>query len=307
MTINVNIKLNAYLSQMYGICCIGHITSDKVVTSRSVVYMPGGTAYYFSCAMSRFDVNYLLVTALGESEVRYADELRDKNIAIKVQPSAHTVFFENVYDSDPDLRTQNVLETADPFDVSYLTGIDARIFHLGPLLADDFPANVIKSLTGRGTISLDVQGYLRKVIGQKVYPAAWADKDAVLPFINILKADVAELSALTGMDNVHDGVKMLTGYGINEIIITNASKGSMIWHNGIFYNIPAYMPEIVIDTTGCGDTYMAGYLYKRAKGADVEEAGHFAAAISGLKTAVPGAFVGTEDEVMAFMKNGRAL
>lgn len=287
---------------MYDICCIGHITSDKVVTSRSVVYMPGGTAYYFSCAMSRLDVNYLLLTALGEKELGYADTLRNKGIEIQVQPSAQTVFFENIYGDDPDHRTQNVLEVADPFEVEYVKDINARIFHLGPLLADDFPAGVVENLAGKGMISLDVQGYLRKVINQKVYAAEWADKAQVLPYINILKADVAELNALTGMDNVHKGVKALAEYGISEIIITNASKGSMIWHEGNFYNIPAYMPGVVVDTTGCGDTYMAGYLYKRAKGTGVEEAGHFAAAMSGLKTAVPGAFEGTENEILKFYR-----
>jgi len=287
---------------MYDICCIGHITSDKVVTSRSVVYMPGGTAYYFSCAMSRLDVNYLLLTALGEKELGYADTLRNKGIEIQVQPSAQTVFFENIYGDDPDHRTQNVLEVADPFEVEYVKDINARIFHLGPLLADDFPADVVENLAEKGMISLDVQGYLRKVINQKVYAAEWADKAQVLPYINILKADVAELNALTGMDNVHKGVKALAEYGISEIIITNASKGSMIWHEGNYYNIPAYMPGIVVDTTGCGDTYMAGYLYKRAKGTGVEEAGHFAAAMSGLKTAVPGAFEGTENEILKFYR-----
>lgn len=285
---------------MYDICCIGHITSDKVVTSRSVVYMPGGTAYYFSCAMSRLGVSYLLLTALGEKELSYADTLRNKGIEIQVQPSAQTVFFENIYGDNPDHRTQNVLEIADPFEMEYVKHINARIFHLGPLLADDFPADVVKSLAGKGVISLDVQGYLRKVVEQQVYAAEWTEKEQVLPYINILKADVAELTALTGIDNVLKGVKALADYGIGEIIITNASKGSMIWHKGKFYNIPAYMPDVVADTTGCGDTYMAGYLYKRAKGAGVEEAGHFAAAMSGLKTAVPGAFEGTEDEVEKF-------
>ena len=30
---------------MNNICCIGHITLDKVITPRFEAYMPGGTAY----------------------------------------------------------------------------------------------------------------------------------------------------------------------------------------------------------------------------------------------------------------------
>ena len=47
------------------ICCIGHITLDKVVTPRSAVFMAGGTAFYFSNALSRMDVRYRLVTAVA--------------------------------------------------------------------------------------------------------------------------------------------------------------------------------------------------------------------------------------------------
>ena len=49
---------------MYDICSIGHITNDKVVTSKTVKYMPGGTAFYFSKALQNLDVNCLLLTAV---------------------------------------------------------------------------------------------------------------------------------------------------------------------------------------------------------------------------------------------------
>ena len=263
--------------------------------------MPGGTAFYFSYALSKLDVKYLLVTALAETEMHYVNDLRTKGIEIKVQPSAYTVYFENIYGENQDERTQNVLQIADPFSAEQLQGIDAKIFHLGPLLANDFPAEFIKSIAGKGVISLDVQGYLRKVENKKVYATDWAAKTEVLPYIDILKADVAELSALTGYDKVNDGVMQLTDWGVKEIIITNGSQGSLIYSDNVFYTIPAYSPKIVVDATGCGDTYMAGYLYKRVKGFGIQQSGEFAAAISGLKTAATGAFKGTEEDVQKFM------
>ena len=49
------------------LCCIGHITLDKVVTPQSTVYMPGGTAYYCSYAMRHLNnTDYRLVTAVGK-------------------------------------------------------------------------------------------------------------------------------------------------------------------------------------------------------------------------------------------------
>jgi sugar/nucleoside kinase (ribokinase family) len=47
---------------------------------------------------------------------------------------------------------------------------------------------------------------------------------------------------------------------------------------------------------------MAGYLYKRAKGADIQQAGEFAAAMAGLKIEASGPFSGTEEDVLEMLK-----
>ena len=287
---------------MLDLCCIGHITSDKVVTTKATMHMAGGTAFYFSCAVSRLDVNYLLVTALAHAEMNYVASLRDKGIEIKVQPSTHTVYFENIYAENQDQRTQNVLAKADPFEIEELKSINARIFHLGPLLADDISIGLIKTLAAKGRVSLDVQGYLRKVVNKKVHATDWPGKKEALQYVEIVKADVAELQALTGCEDSADGAKLLADWGVKEVVITNGSGGSVIYNDGLFYTIPAYFPRIVADATGCGDTYMAGYLYRRIKGDGIQQSGEFAAAMASLKMETPGPFIGLEGDVMAFLK-----
>jgi sugar/nucleoside kinase (ribokinase family) len=179
-----------------------------------------------------------------------------------------------------------------------MQGVEAKIFHLGPLLADDISTDFIRSLAGKGKISLDAQGYLRKVENQKVYPVGWPEKQDALQYVDILKADEAEMEVLTGENSVEKGALILAGWGVKEIVITNGSMGSTIYYDGIFYNIPAYKPEIVEDATGCGDTYMAGYLYCRSKGMDIQQSGEFAAAMASLKMESPGPFTGTEQEII---------
>ena len=49
-----------------------------------------------------------------------------------------------------------------------LKDTDERIIHLGSLLDDDFSLEVIKFLSGKGLLSVDVQGFLRKVENEKV-------------------------------------------------------------------------------------------------------------------------------------------
>ena len=286
---------------MYDICCIGHITSDKVVTTKTVMHMAGGTAYYFSCAISKFDTRYLLITSVADSEIHYVNRLRDKGVEVNVNTSAHTVYFENIYAENQDERTQNVLQKADPFTMEQVQRVNAKLFHLGPLLADDISTELVKALTEKGSVSLDVQGYLRKVENFKVYPVDWPDKKEALQYVTILKADEAELQALTGCKSVSDGARTVADWGVKEVVVTNGSKGSVIYCDGVFYTIPAYQPKNVIDATGCGDTYMAGYLYQRSKGIGIQPAGEFAAAMASLKMEAPGPFSGTEKDVIRFL------
>lgn len=283
---------------MHDLCCVGHITLDKVVTPKNTVHMPGGTSFYFSHAIRNLkDINYTLVTAIAESEMAVANDLQSKGIDVKVMPSKHSVYFENIYGENQDNRTQRVLAKADPFTVDYLEDIDARIYHLGSLLADDFSLDVIRFLSQKGLVSVDSQGYLREVREQNVYAVDWTEKKEALKYIHFLKANEHEMEVLTGYDDVAMAAKQLYDWGVKEVLITLGSMGSVIYDGTTFHKIPAYKPKEVVDATGCGDTYMTGYLYKRAKGAVIEEAGRFAAAMSTLKIECLGPFKGTKEDI----------
>lgn len=287
---------------MYEICCVGHITLDKVVTTRATVYMPGGTSFYFSNALSNMNVRHALVTALARGEIKVVSALREKGIDVKLLPSTHTLYFENIYNENQDHRTQRVLQKADPFSVKSLMDTKAGIFHLGPLLADDMPTELIPFLASKGKVSLDVQGFLREVRGYDVCAIDWPGKREALPYIDFLKANESEMEVLTGCTDVYTGAKKLADWGAKEVIITLGHKGSVIYSDGLFYSVPAYHPASVEDATGCGDTYMAGYLYRRTKGSPVQEAGEFAAAMATLKIESSGPFTGSEEDVAALLE-----
>jgi hypothetical protein len=56
---------------MKDICCIGHITLDKIITPKDTVFMAGGTSFYMSYGMNRLpnDVSYQLVTRLERNHL----------------------------------------------------------------------------------------------------------------------------------------------------------------------------------------------------------------------------------------------
>mgnify|MGYP002734910977 CR=1 FL=1 len=142
-------------------------------------------------------------------------------------PSRKTVYFENVYGENQDNRTQRVLAKADPFTVEELKNEEARIFHLGSLLSDDFSLDVVKLLSGKGILAVDAQGYLREVRGEKVFPVDWKDKREALKYIDILKVNEHEAEVLTGYKDAKQAALQLAEWGVKEVLLTLGSLGSL--------------------------------------------------------------------------------
>lgn len=284
---------------MKDICCIGHITKDKIVTPNSTVYMAGGTSFYFAYAINQLpkDVTFSLVTAMDPTEKEPVEKMLQAGIDVKLYPSRNTVFFENIYGENQNDRRQRVLAKADPFTVEQLKNVEAKVFHLGSLLSDDFSPEVVAYLATKGRVSIDVQGYLREVRDEKVYPIDWKDKLNVLKNTYYLKVNEIEMETITGLKDPVEAAKLIHAWGVEEVIITLGSEGSLIYVDGVFYQIPAYAPHEMVDATGCGDTYSAGYLYRRLQGATPTEAGKFAAAMCTIKLEHNGPFNRTLEDV----------
>lgn len=285
------------------ICCIGHITHDVIITPDSCHHLPGGTAFYFSKALNRLPkhVSFCTVTAMAADGDKIVDGLKHEGINIRKEPSASTICFENRYGNSPDDRTQRVTAKADPFTSQSVDGIDAQVYHLGSLLNDDFPLEMVEDLAKRGRVSIDAQGFLRKVEGENVYPCDWEGKEKYLKFTHYLKVNESEMYALTGTKSPLEAAKLIASWGVKELAITLGGEGSVIFADGVAHRIPAYKPKEMVDPTGCGDTYSAGYLYKRLQGSTIDEAGRFAAAMCTLKLECNGPFNATEADVVAVM------
>lgn len=289
---------------MKDICCIGHITKDKIVTPNRTVYMAGGTSFYFSYAINQLpkDVTFSLVTAMDPTEKEPVEKMLKAGIDVSMNASRNTVFFENIYGENQNERKQRVLAKADPFTIQQLEHVDAKVFHLGSLLADDFPTEVVEYLSSKGRVSIDVQGYLREVRDEKVYPIDWKEKLKVLKHTYYLKVNETEMETITGLKDAHEAAKLIHAWGVTEVIITLGSEGSLVYVDDKFYEIPAYPPHEVVDATGCGDTYSAGYLYKRLQGATPTEAGKFAAAMCTIKLEHNGPFNQSIEDVEKIIK-----
>lgn len=267
--------------------------------------MAGGTSFYMAHGMHHLsqDFPFQLVTKIGQESQEEVDHLRQMNIDVLSYSSPHSVFFENHYGLNSNQRTQRVLAKAAPFTIEEMEPLAAEVFHLGSLLADDFSPEIVKFLAQKGRISIDVQGYLREVRGEKVYAVDWKDMDAVLPYVDIVKLNEHEMYAIMHTNDPKIVAEKLASYGVREVIITLGSYGSLIYADKTCYEIPAYTPRKIVDATGCGDTYSTGYLYMRSQGATFQEAGRFASAMCTLKLEHNGPFEGSLKDIETLIKN----
>ncbi len=78
--------------------------------------------------------------------------------------------------------------------------------------------------------------------------------------VDIVVADEDEVAALVGTDTYEDTLEALDAYD-NLFAMTRSAEGSVIVHGDDRIVQPATPVDEVVDTTGAGDAYTAGFLY----------------------------------------------
>ena len=288
----------------FDVCVIGHVTKDIINVGKTKKTSPGGTAYYTSIGLKKFRLRVGVVTRVAKADEDFLLRLlKDENIAVISQPSETSSAFENAYRTDHlDKRLQRIQSIGTPFSPEDLGTISAGVYHVGPLTSRDISVDFLKQLAKKpGMVSLDVQGMLRPARMGKVSEEDWPQKEEGLSYVDILKADEKEALILSGQTVADRAAAAIASLGPTEIIITMGSRGSLIYAEQTMHSVPGFVPRKREDPTGCGDTYMAGYLYQRLKGVAPDQAGRFAAATATLKLEGPGPFLGSEADVNALL------
>lgn len=83
--------------------------------------------------------------------------------------------------------------------------------------------------------------------------------------IDILFANHVELAALTGEDDFEAGLAQLM-HKVPVLVVTCGEKGAVALANGERASVPAEPVAKVVDTTGAGDLFAAGFLFGHVRG-----------------------------------------
>ena len=129
-----------------------------------------------------------------------------------------------------------------------------------------------------------------------------------LPFVDIFLPSLTEAEHLTGTSELREITKFLRNYGISTIGIKMGERGSYVSTSEEELFIPAY-PVNVVDTTGAGDAYVAGFLAGTVRGWDIKTRAELASATGAACVTAIGTTAGIQnlEETMKISKGNTVL
>lgn len=92
-----------------------------------------------------------------------------------------------------------------------------------------------------------------------------------LPHTDYLLPNDEQVLGFTGAATLAEGARALVDAGAGCVAVTQGSKGALVVTADDVIEVPAYAVEVV-DTTGCGDAFSAGFLRGLALGRDLRGA-----------------------------------
>ena len=182
--------------------------------------------------------------------------------------------------------------------------LDCRYFHLGGtgLLAklDGAPsAKLLQAAQEAGCVTTwDLVG---------AGPDTWQFVEPLLRHIDYFIPSIEEAEILSGISGVEENIQFFQTRGVTCPVLTMGAEGSMIAMGDERIHVPVYDIEVV-DTTGCGDAYTAGFIAGLADGRSLTDCAHLGTASASLVAGGLGSDAGIVDrtQVEAEMTRWRA-
>jgi sugar/nucleoside kinase (ribokinase family) len=251
-----------YMIIAFGNPVYDYIKTPVITTGERVL---SGCSTNTCLALARLGHKTALVGCVGTDYYdRFISDVQHYNITPYVQIGDQTGGFRLIYDTWAD-RTLDVLGIAAPINHVPATCADAQAIIIGPILQETSEALIaqIRAISA-APLFLDPQGLLRRVGAEgRIEHFCPPELARIAPLCHVIKANELEAQVITGIDPRMDGlgaVRRLKALGCAIAIVTLAEAGSLIDDGKRQYVVPAYATD-VRDSTGAGDTYMAGFIH----------------------------------------------
>ena len=243
---------------------------EKLVDSADLVL--GGSAAIVACGLARLGVHTALAAVLGDDV--FGGFIRDQLTAAGVDttwirtdreiPTGVTVVLsagDRAILTYPGTVGATGPDIVDPDKLTGVRHVHSASMFLQPSLSPHLPGFFLRARAVGATTSLDTNWD----------PAErWTEALALLEHVDVLLPNSAELLALTGCPDLDSAARRVVGMGC-AVALKNGAGGGMLWER-TGPAITAQAPAVdVVDTTGAGDSFDAGFISAMLEGLPGEQ------------------------------------
>jgi len=267
------------------ILCFGVLIMDmfpsekgmKLVEVPAFIPAPGGAAANVAVAVKRLGADSAFVGKVGNDQFGHylCDVLKKDGVNVDgviFDPYIRTTLNFHAIREDQTIeflfyRNPGGDNSIRPEEINEALFQKASVFHFDSLSTTDEPCRsaLLKAVglakANRAVISFDVN--YRPVLWKSDAAAA----EAVFEFAsmaNIVKLNDTEVKLFTGCSDIMEGAEKILDLGPDLVLVTTGAEGACyLSKNGKCSGaVSACSAGPVIDTIGCGDTFIAGFLTK---------------------------------------------
>ena len=240
------------------ILIIGTVAYDDITTPiNSKKRCFGGSATYFALAGTNF-TKISIISIIGD-DLKPKDEKQLLNQGIDISNIERTngkcFHWSGTYDKNFDTRKTNfthlnVLENFNPI-VSAKFRNPKHLF-LGNI-DPDIQLSVLKQLKTRPKIdALDTMNFWIETKNQSLLK--------VIANTDVLFLDSSETRMLGKQSTLIESAKKILNYGPSCIVVKRGEHGAFLVSNNDLFSTPAYPTDQLVDPTGAGDSFAAGFM-----------------------------------------------
>ena len=275
----------------FDIIMVGPVSNDIIVVGDHEERFLGGGVWMAAYPTLTMGLRVGVATRLARADFGALDEMEEAGAEVFRVEAFESTSIRNVYsDSSMERRVCTVEGSSAAMLPEDLPEVDAAVWYAGGLMRGDVPMETVRHLHGRGTLCVDLQGYLRYRQGDELLTGPYDGLEEVVSLTTYLKADLAEAEIATGTADPAAASKILAGWGASEVLISG--------HNKVHVRVDGQLitetldPRSMAGRTGRGDTCTATYVGGRLQGLEPGEALKLCAAVTSRKMEVPGPYRG---------------
>ncbi|HRY82461.1 MAG TPA: PfkB family carbohydrate kinase [Candidatus Moranbacteria bacterium] len=287
------------------IAILGPVCKDYIKVDNETKAQIGSIVYYTGVALKNLGVQVTAFATFNEKDndwiVKHFEGVQVRHISddrtLEVQ--------HKLSRANPDVRINKIKVCAkgvikpDSKLISELDNFDVII--LAPLLDTNIPFELVEKLKHKKIVYGNFGIFTACENGNWVakYPEKLIQ---ILPYLQYVFLDVNEAVFVSDKKDIYEIASFFHKKGLKNLILTEGSKGSHVFSGEKYYKIPAFSPNKLIDPTGAGDNYVAGFIKALDLFDDPEKQGRFAAMVATISLEKRGTFDLATKDVLERLK-----